>query len=37
MLAGVRQGIGAVIAAGNLDAGLPPERVVDILMAVRRA
>jgi AcrR family transcriptional regulator len=35
MLAGVRGGIGAVIAAGNLDAGLPPERVVDILMAVR--
>lgn len=35
MLAGVRQGIGAVIAAGNLDAGLPPERVVDVLMAVR--
>ena len=35
MLAGVRRGIGEVIAAGGIDAGLPPERVVDMLMAVR--
>jgi AcrR family transcriptional regulator len=35
MLAAARRMIGEVIAAGNLDAGLPSERVVDILMAVR--
>jgi AcrR family transcriptional regulator len=35
MLAGARQGIGEVIAAGALDAGMPAERVVDIFMAVR--
>jgi AcrR family transcriptional regulator len=35
MLAGVRQGIGEVIEAGAIDAGLPSERVVDILMSVR--
>jgi AcrR family transcriptional regulator len=35
MLAGARRGIGEVIEAGAIDASLPPERVVDILMAVR--
>jgi AcrR family transcriptional regulator len=35
MLAGVRQGIGEVIEAGAIQAGLPVERVVDILMSVR--
>ena len=35
MLAAARTMIGEVIAAGNLDAGLPSERVVDMLMAVR--
>ncbi|GAC1447807.1 MAG: hypothetical protein PVSMB4_03970 [Ktedonobacterales bacterium] len=34
-LAGARRGIGEVIEAGGIDAGMPPERVVDILMAVR--
>jgi AcrR family transcriptional regulator len=35
MLAGARRGIGEVIAAGAIDASLSPERVVDVLMAVR--
>src|SRR5258708_27380918 len=35
MLAGAQRGIGEVIAAGAIDASIPPERVVDILMAVR--
>src|SRR5260221_9113030 len=35
MLAGAQRGIGEVIAAGAIDASMPPERVVDILMAVR--
>lgn len=35
MLAGARQGIGEVIAAEGIDAGLPPEQVVDILLTVR--
>jgi hypothetical protein len=35
MLAGARRGIGEVIEAGVIDARIPPERVVDILMAVR--
>lgn len=35
MLAAARNMISEVIEAGNLDAGLPVERVVDILMAVR--
>jgi AcrR family transcriptional regulator len=35
MLAGARSMLGEVIAAGHLNAGLPAERVVDILLAVR--
>jgi AcrR family transcriptional regulator len=35
MLAGARRGIREVIAAGAIDASISPERVVDILMAVR--
>ncbi|HET8907713.1 MAG TPA: TetR/AcrR family transcriptional regulator [Ktedonobacterales bacterium] len=35
MLAGARRGIGEVIESGAINAGVPPERVVDILMAVR--
>ncbi len=35
MLAGARSMIGEVIEAGSLDAKLPAERVVDMLMAVR--
>lgn len=35
MLTDARQGIGEVIEAGVLDAALPVERVVDILLAVR--
>ncbi len=35
MLAGARRGIGEVIEAEGIDAGMPPEQVVDILLAVR--
>lgn len=35
VLSGARKGIGEVIAAEGIDAGLPPEQVVDILLAVR--
>jgi AcrR family transcriptional regulator len=35
ILVGARQGIGEVIAAEGIDAGMPPEQVVDILLAVR--
>ncbi len=35
MLAGVRRGLGEVIEAGAIQASLPAERVVDILMSVR--
>ena len=35
MLAAARTMIGEVIEAGNLDAGLPSERVVDMLLAIR--
>jgi AcrR family transcriptional regulator len=35
MRAAARNMIGEVIEAGHLDAGLPAERVVDLLMAVR--
>lgn len=35
MLAGARQGIGEVIAEEGIHAGMPPEQVVDILLAVR--
>jgi AcrR family transcriptional regulator len=34
-LAGARRGIGEVIEAGGIDAGIPSERVVDILLSVR--
>jgi AcrR family transcriptional regulator len=35
MLADARRGVGEVIDSGAINAGMPPERVVDILMAVR--
>lgn len=35
MLAAARHGIGEIIEAGGIETGLPPERVVDILMSVR--
>jgi AcrR family transcriptional regulator len=35
MLDGARRGVGEVITAGVIDAGMPADRVVDILMAVR--
>ena len=35
MISGARRGIGEVIDAGVIDAGIPADRVVDILLAVR--
>lgn len=35
ILDGARQGIGEVIAAERIDANMPPEQVVDVLLAVR--
>ncbi len=35
MIDGVRRGIGEVIEAGGIEAGMPSDRVVDILLTVR--